>query len=135
MRVGIVRWVRLLLVGGICLSGAACAPGLWDRWQGSGERFEGRLFQVALEFQKKGSFAVWLDDRGATTRLAICNVVQQKDGGIEFQIDPETPALDCSEMREPRPVRGRMGGHVLAGDLLDAAGRPEGRIRALRIRE
>ncbi|HOU53728.1 MAG TPA: hypothetical protein PLQ97_07345 [Myxococcota bacterium] len=132
MRVETLRGFQWVLLAGVCLAGAGCAPSLWDRWQGSGERFEGRLFQVALDLQKKGSSAVWLDERGATTRLAVCQVQQGEEGEVQFQIDPETPALECSEMRHPWTVRARMGGHVLVGDLVDAAGRPEGRFRALR---
>jgi len=136
MEAGMRRWSRWVVALGVCMAGTACAPSLWDRWQGTGERFEGRLFQAAFEFQKKGpSFAVWLDDRGATTRLAVCNLEQGDEGAIQFQVDPETPALDCSELRHPWTVRGRMGGHVWAGDLLDEQGKPIGRIRALRTGE
>lgn len=123
---------RVVMMACLVLVQVACAPGIHGQWQGSGEQFEGRLFQVALDLQKKAPSAVWLDGSGGTIRLAVCGLVAAEDGLVEFRVDPVTPALTCQEMRHPWIVRARMGGHVLVGDVLDAEGRPVGRLRVLR---
>lgn len=116
----------------LVLVAAGCAPGLEGQWQGTGERGEARFFQFALDLKSTPPSALWLGERGAEMRLAVCSLVEGEGGTVEFRLDPETPALSCDEMTRPMVFKGAFGRDVLAGDVLDATGKAAGRFRAFR---
>lgn len=112
-----------------------CAPGLQGHWQGTGERGEARYFQFAIDLQSKVPTALWVGDRGAETRLAVCALTTSEDGVVEFRMDPDTPALNCDDLKRPLTFKGAFGRDVLAGSVQDGAGAAVGRFRAFRVRE
>lgn len=131
-RIGIARAVAGVLLAGVMAAG--CAPGIAARWDGTGERFEARYFQLVLDLRDKAPSSAWMDARGAQTRLAVCGF-QEKEGAVEFRMDPDTPGLTCDEMRKPLRFVGTFGRDVLAGSVEDGQGRAVGRFRAFRVKD
>jgi hypothetical protein len=112
-----------------------CAPGLEARWQGTGERGEARFFQFAIDLESKVPTALWVGDRGSETRLAVCALAGADDGVVEFRLDPDTPALNCDDLKRPLTFKGAFGRDVLAGSVQDSGGGVVGRFRAFRSRD
>ena len=117
------------------LMALGCAPGLQAHWQGTGERGEARYFQFAIDLQSKVPTALWVGAHGAETRLAVCALAASDKGDVEFQMDPDTPALSCNDLKRPLTFRAAFGRDVLAGSVVDSAGAAVGRFRAFRVRE
>ncbi len=130
------RSAQVVLAGiGVAMMAIGCAPGLEAKWQGSGETFEARYFQFALDLQGGASSAAWIGQQGAEVRLAVCGLAKGENGVVEFRMDPETPAVDCQGLKRPMTFQGTFGHGVLAGTVLDAGGRTIGRFRAFRTRD
>jgi hypothetical protein len=115
----------------IAVLGTGCTAGVAARWEGTGERFEARYYQLVLDLGAKVPSAAWLDAKGAQTRLAVCGFAE-KEGQVSFRLDPDTPGLTCDELRKPLLFQGTFGRDVLAGTVVDGQGRAVGRFRAFR---
>ena len=104
------------------------------RWDGTGERFEARFFQMVMDLREKAPTAAWLDGRGADMRLAVC-AFREEEGKVEFQMDPDNPGATCDALKTPLTFRGAFGRDVMSGDVLDAQGTVVGRFRAFRAED
>ncbi|NOZ01250.1 MAG: hypothetical protein GXP54_05100 [Deltaproteobacteria bacterium] len=111
---------------------AGCAAGLKGLWTGSGEVEEGHFFQFTLDTRDKDApTAVFQYGDGIKTTLAVCDLTE-KDGVVEFRMDPDARAGTCKTMVLPYHFVGRMGAMVITGNVLDGDGKTVGMFRAFR---
>ncbi len=119
-------WVGLLWVG--------CGAGLKGTWNASGEVDEGRFFSFALDTTEASSPVADLAfEGGDRVRVAVCGLTE-KDGHVEFKMDPDSRAQTCEAMKSPLRFVGDFGRDVMTGRVLDWTGREVGVFRAIRGR-
>jgi len=128
-----MRKVLAFASAAILLVLAACGGGLNARWNGTGERAEARFFSFALNFTNLDKpYADFQYKNGEVTRLAVC-ALTQKEGHVEFKMDPDAKAETCDALKSPLIFVGDFGLDVLTGQALDGTGRRAGVFRAFRV--
>lgn len=119
--------VAVALLGG-------CGGGIQGVWDASGEVEEGRFFAFALDTRDSATPVADLGFAGGDrVRVAVCGLVE-KDGHVEFKMDPDARAQTCEAMKSPYRFIGDFGRDVMTGRVLDWTGREVGRFRAYRGR-
>jgi len=111
---------------------AGCAAGLRGTWDATGEVEEGRFFAFRLDCEDpEKPVADFGPMGGERVRLAVC-ALTEKDGRVEFRMDPDSRATTCEAMKSPYRFVGEFGRDVLTGRVLDSQGRDIGMFRAFR---
>lgn len=121
-------WVAMLV---LC---EGCGAGLQGVWDASGEVDEGRFFGFALDTSEASRpVADFGFTGGDRVRVAVCGLTE-KDGHVEFQMDPDARAETCDAMKSPYRFIGDFGRDVMTGRVLDWTGREVGVFRGYRTR-
>jgi hypothetical protein len=120
----------------VIMAAPGCGGGISSVWKGSGEVGEGRFFTLKLDTRDMKKPSAMVGFEGVTeTPLAVCSLRDLGEGRMEFQMDPDSRAAACDAMRNPLKFSGDMGGDVLAGKVVDGAGRQVGMFRAFRVED
>lgn len=124
---GLWPWLGMLAL-------LSCGGGLRGVWDASGEVDEGRFFAFLLDTTEssrpEADFAL---PGGDKIRLAVCGLTE-KDGHVEFKMDPDARAQTCEAVKSPFRFIGDFGRDVMTGRVLDWTGRVVGVFRAYRVR-
>jgi len=121
-------WVAMLVLCG------GCGAGLQGVWDASGEVDEGRFFAFALDTSEASRpVADFGFAGGDRVRVAVCGLTE-KDGHVEFKMDPDARAETCDAMKSPYRFIGDFGRDVMTGRVLDWTGREVGVFRGYRTR-
>ena len=129
------RHALTILVLTTLLGFVACSPGLAGRWRTSGEVNQPTYFRFAgtLELDSQGRGLATIEVAGRPeVRVRACGR-REGEQGVLFVLDVGSPpSARCETLRSPVTLRGKLGEHVLTGEVQGPDGRKVGLWRALR---